>query len=141
MPTNMKLYYHSFWEVKDLERKITEPYVDSIKLAITSEMLSLKIVIICLTLLPDHVHILYAYEGELGVPNIIKQIKGGSSHALNSNGIVPNGFHWAKSHNSYSVSRSKLDDVIAYLNDQEEYHKEHGYENEVEYFKKVHFYG
>lgn len=134
--TNSRLIYHGIWQVKNGLPIITSQYVYSVEMAITQQFIEMGCHIHLLKCHLDHVHVLFEYYGEAGLPSIFKQVKGASSYYLNSDGLIPESLYWEKGYDCYSVSPNKLNEVIAYINDQVEYHKLISYTEEIERLRK-----
>nr|HMP31269.1 hypothetical protein [Saprospiraceae bacterium] len=54
---------------------------------------------------------------------IYKQVKGAVSYDTNSNRIIGKDLYWEKGYDSYTVSPTAIQNVIAYLQEQESYHQ------------------
>jgi putative transposase len=71
----------------------------------------------------DHVHMLLTIPSSTALAKCIQLVKGGSSHWLKSE--VPNvtAFAWQDGYGAFSVSASQLENVRAYIRNQEEHHR------------------
>jgi REP element-mobilizing transposase RayT len=70
----------------------------------------------------DHVHLLTGFPSTLAVADLIKQIKGSSSHLI-SHEIKPGEFFkWQGSYAAFTVSNDNLDKVADYIRNQAIHH-------------------
>lgn len=78
---------------------------------------------------PDHVHCLIDLPTFMTISKVMNLLKGGSSHWINQHRIVPEHFSWGRGYAAFSVCRSHVKIVMAYIANQEEHHrraKDHG---------------
>ena len=84
---------------------------------------------------PDHVHILCTLPRTMTLANLISKIKTPSSKWIKTKG-VPN-FDWQDGYSGFSVSASKIEVVIKYIQNQKEHHKNVLYKDELrEFFRE-----
>jgi REP element-mobilizing transposase RayT len=84
----------------------------------------------------DHIHLLFLLSPNFSVRNIIKNIKGESSHWINQSELINTKFAWQTGYGAFSVSESMVKDVELYIKNQKVNHKKTTYEEEVELFIK-----
>jgi REP element-mobilizing transposase RayT len=98
--------------------------------------------------MPDHVHLLIGLRPAQSVSNLLQDIKGSSSKWINEKNFIPHKFAWQEGYGAFSYGRSQLDDVIRYIEKQEEHHRKKSFREEylqflekfeVEYDKKYIF--
>lgn len=77
----------------------------------------------------DHVHIL--------APDWIKELKRASTLWLKSP-TTTSDFSWQGGYGGFSVSVSNLDTVIAYIENQEEHHKKHSFQDKLRALLRKH---
>jgi putative transposase len=71
----------------------------------------------------DHIHIFIGYNPVQSLPDLLRDIKANTSKFINDNKWVPGKFQWQKGYGGFSYSHSQIDNVIKYINSQEEHHK------------------
>jgi putative transposase len=71
----------------------------------------------------DHVHTLVDLPTNLSIEELIQLLKGSSSHWVNANNIVAGRFAWGRGYGAFSVSKSNVAQVAAYIAGQEEHHR------------------
>lgn len=82
--------------------------------------------------MPDHVHLLFMQNPKLSVTDIIKQVKGNTSHWINEKKLISEKFAWQTGFAAFSVSDSHLDRVINYIKNQKTHHSQVTFESEYE---------
>ncbi len=86
----------------------------------------------------DHVHCLFLLNGQKSISEVIKQVKGSTSHSINEQNIILEKFTWQTGYAAYSVSESQLEKVYAYILNQKEHHKKKNFIQEYDEFIKLH---
>jgi putative transposase len=88
--------------------------------------------------MPDHVHSLFLLNAQKPVTEIIKQVKGSTSHLINEQGIIKEKFSWQTGYAAYSVSESVMEKVYLYIADQKQHHQKTTFLKEYGEFIKLH---
>jgi REP element-mobilizing transposase RayT len=83
---------------------------------------------------PDHVHALIDLPTSLCIEEVVQLFKGGSSHWINEQKIVPGRFSWGRGYGAFSVSESAVAEVAAYIANQEEDPRKRGFMEELKLF-------
>ena len=86
----------------------------------------------------DHVHILFLLDPNYAVKDILKNIKGESSHWINQENLLEAKFAWQTGYGAYSVSESNVPDVERYIKNQKEHHRKTTFMEEYDQFMKKH---
>ncbi len=79
---------------------------------------------------PDHVHILITLPFNKTIEEILQAFKGSSSHWINQNDLLEQKFAWEKGYAAFSVSHSKVQQVVDFIANQEKYHWDVTFEHE-----------
>lgn len=87
--------------------------------------------------MPDHIHCLFLLNPQKSISEVIKQIKGSSSHYINQNNLIPEKFAWQTGYAAYSVSESVIERVFLYIKNQKDHHKKKSYQEEFDAFIKL----
>jgi len=85
---------------------------------------------------PDHVHLLIDLPPTRALDEVVKALKGSSSRWINASGLLVGHFRWARGYGAFSVSQSGLEDVITYIEGQEEHHRIKTFAEEYEAFAR-----
>ena len=133
----LKIWIHGVFGTKDrvaiIDKTFEADLYNHIKRKL-EEDLDCKVRIINGT--SDHIHILFLLSPNFSVKDIIKNIKGESSHWINQSNIINTKFAWQIGYGAFSVSESMVKDVELYIKNQKTHHKKTTYEKEVELFIK-----
>lgn len=70
----------------------------------------------------DHVHILFGLNSSVTVSDTVHDIKRGSSLFINNNKLVPGRFSWQEGYGGFTYSRSQIENVYRYIENQEAHH-------------------
>lgn len=71
----------------------------------------------------DHVHILFGLPPKLTVSGLLQKVKQNSSKWINEKKFTLGKFQWQEGFGAFSHSRSQRNNVINYIMNQEEHHK------------------
>ena len=88
--------------------------------------------------MPDHVHILFLRNPKLAITDVVKQVKGNTSHWINQENLIPEKFGWQTGYGIFSVSESQLDRVYHYIRNQKEHHRAKPFADEYDEFVLAH---
>jgi len=87
--------------------------------------------------MPDHIHALFLLSPKKSIADVIKQIKGSSSHFINHNNLLDEKFAWQTGYASYSVSESGVEKVYEYIKNQKSHHLKKSSQQEYDAFLKL----
>jgi putative transposase len=83
---------------------------------------------------PEHVHTLIDLPRNLSIEEVVKLLKGSSSHWINQNRLVRGKFYWDRGYGAFSVSHSLVQEVLNYIASQAEHHQRKTFQDELEQF-------
>ena len=86
----------------------------------------------------DHVHALVDLPTGVSIEDLIQLFKGSSSHWINANNLLPGKFAWGRGYGAFSVSESNINQVAAYIAEQEQHHHLHTFADEFHEFIERH---
>ncbi len=78
----------------------------------------------------DHAHLLVRIPAKIAVADFVRQLKASTSKHINDGKESILKFHWQDGYGAFSVSRSKVNDVAAYIDRQMEHHRERTFQDE-----------
>jgi putative transposase len=97
---------------------------------------------------PDHIHILIGQRPYQSTSTLVQNIKTSSSLWINDNKFTESRLAWQEGFGAFSYSKSNLNRVIRYIQNQEQHHKKVNFQQEyiafldafeIEYDKKYIF--
>jgi REP element-mobilizing transposase RayT len=78
----------------------------------------------------DHVHVFFELPMTLTISELMRDLKASSSKWINENGHVKGRFQWQEGYSAFSYARSQRDDVVRYIQKQEEHHAKRSFREE-----------
>ena len=85
----------------------------------------------------DHVHILIGIRPVQSISDLMKNIKQDSSKWINKNKFLNTHFEWQEGYGAFSYSKSQLNAVINYIENQEVQHKKKTFREEyIDFLEK-----
>jgi len=85
----------------------------------------------------DHLHILFRMGEKHSIENIVKNIKGESSHWINQSSLSLSRFAWQTGYSAFSISIDKVQRINEYIKNQKEHHKRRTFAEEYAEFSKI----
>jgi REP element-mobilizing transposase RayT len=85
----------------------------------------------------DHVHLLVAVPTTIPLAKFVQLIKGSSSKWFNEQ-FLQERFAWQEGFSAFSVSRSQVDAVLRYVQNQEEHHRKRDFAEEYKTLLRLH---
>ena len=87
--------------------------------------------------MPDHIHILVGMTPDIALSDLMQSIKIGSTRFINRQDWIAGKFQWQEGFGAFSYSRSQLNTVAAYIENQEEHHSRQTFHEEyLEFLKR-----
>lgn len=78
----------------------------------------------------DHTHLLLRIPAKVAVADFVRQLKASTSKHINEGKGRRWPFHWQDGYGAFTVSRSKVDAVIDYIDQQMEHHNKQSFQDE-----------
>ena len=78
----------------------------------------------------DHIHILCSIKPDKSISDFVRDIKANSSRFINEKKWFVGKFHWQTGYGAFSYSRSQIDNVGKYIQNQKEHHKKNSFREE-----------
>lgn len=73
--------------------------------------------------MPDHVHVFIGMRPTQSISDLMQDIKGSSSKWINEKKFLPIKFEWQSGYGAFSYSKSDVERVIKYVQNQEAHHQ------------------
>ena len=132
----LEIYYHFVWATKKRLPLITSDIKDSLYLFMRSVIEKHGFEVIAMGGVHDHVHVLVKRKEDGSIRKLLRELKSSSAKFVNKAGRDDIYLKWQTGFSGFSVSPWVVDRVTRYINRQEEHHKSHDFENEMEFFKR-----
>lgn len=118
-----RLLYHLVWTTKAREPVIDDQIEESITWSFQKTCERLHIHLLAVGVTADHVHLAVVIPPPHSLSDVIRQLKGASSHAVNSKSGTGS-FAWQREYAALTFSDRGLADVVAYVSNQKQRHAE-----------------
>ena len=118
-----QLYLHLVWATWDRLPLIQPRFRSSIYGCMQEQVSKRGCDVVAIGGIEDHVHLLLRFPTTVSVAEIVKHAKGASSNLMNRE-VDPGGFFkWQGYYGAFTVAKSHVDRVRAYIANQEEHHR------------------
>ncbi|MFW6224857.1 MAG: IS200/IS605 family transposase [Bacteroidota bacterium] len=128
--TYTQIYLHIIFSPFGRDNLLHKQHKEEIHKYITGIIQNRNHKLLSINSMPDHLHILIGYNPAQALPNLLRDIKTGSSNFINGHKWMPGKFQWQEGYGAFSYSRSQIDKVINYINNQEIHHKKQSFREE-----------
>ena len=116
-------YMHLVWATWDRLPLLTGEIKDAIYACIQQECSRLKADVIAIGGIEDHIHLLVRFPMTVAMADLLKQVKGVSSHMVTHKLGYKEGFKWQGAYGAFTYSKADVPRVRAYILNQEQHHR------------------
>ncbi len=135
--TYTQIYLQFVFAVENRSSLIMTEWKDELYKYITGIVQNNKHKLIAINGTSNHIHIFVNYKPHQLISDLLKDIKGGSSNWTNDKRFVYGKFQWQRGYGAFSYSRSQIDSVVKYIQNQETHHKKKSFREEyLEFLQK-----
>jgi len=135
--TYTQLYVQIVFTVKGRANLISSNNREELHKFITGIVSNRNQKMLAIYAMPDHVHILIVLKANISISDLVRDIKAGSSKFINDSKWINGKFNWQEGFGAFSYSKSHLDNVVKYILNQEERHKNRSFKEEyLEFLQK-----
>jgi REP element-mobilizing transposase RayT len=127
-----QLYLHLVWSTWDRLPLITSDVEQRLYAAIVSKAEFVKCAVIAIGGDVDHVHLLVRFPTTIAVAELVKLVKGSSSHLMNHEIAPDREFKWQGAYGAFTISKTTVDKVADYVRDQKLHHANRSLIEELE---------
>ncbi len=116
-----RTYYHLVWATHErrplIDRKLEPPLFSYLE----KKAGEFNVIIYAVNGVEDHIHLVVAIPPRYAVAEVVKALKGGSSHYLNHSGLTSE-FEWQRGYGVFTLGERQRPDAEAYVRAQKEHH-------------------
>jgi len=135
--TYTQIYIHIVFAVEGRQNLIAPEHNDELQKYITGIVTAQKQKLIAINNMPDHLHLLVGLRPDSSLSDLVRDIKANSPRFINEKHWVIGRFSWQEGFGAFSHSRSQLDDVVRYIQNQQKHHAKQTFRDEyVELLEK-----
>jgi putative transposase len=128
--TYSQIYVQVVFAVYGRENLIGSEWRDELYKYITGIVKNHRQKLLAVNGVGDHIHILLNIQPSVALSELVRDIKANSSRWINEKRLVRGKFQWQEGFGAFSYSLSQLDDVIGYIQRQEEHHQKVSFKKE-----------
>ena len=128
--TYSQIYIQIVFAVEGRQNLIDPKHNDELQKYITGIVTAQRQKLIAINNMPDHAHILIGQRPDSVLSDLVGDIKSGSTNFINRSRWVKGRFNWQEGFGAFSYSRSQLDTVISYVQNQQRHHKKRSFRDE-----------
>ena len=120
----LSVFLHLVWATWDRRPLLHGPLEREVYRAISAKCKELQVKLVALGGVEDHVHLLVLLPPTLTIADLVKHIKGASSHVMAQHILTQTGgfFKWQSAYGAFSVSPQHWQAVADYIRYQREHH-------------------
>lgn len=123
-------FYHTVFSSKYRAMLITPDLEERLFPFLGGILRDLRGTLLAINGMPDHVHLLIRYRADLSHSEMLQQIKGRSSKWINETWPQRGHFSWQEGYGGFTVSKSNVPEVEAYIARQKEHHQRMDFKTE-----------
>jgi putative transposase len=128
--TFSQIYIQIVFAVKHREGLIVDSWKENLYKYITGIVQNKGQKMIAINGVPDHLHLLVGMKPDCCLSDLVRDIKKASTHYIKEKKFTKFKFEWQSGFGAFSYSHSSLDNVIRYINNQQEHHQKQTFKEE-----------
>lgn len=132
-----KILIHAIWSTKERQPLIVPESEREIHRFMKQQLIDSGCHVLIINGMPDHVHCLFLLNPGRNITEVIKQVKGSTSHYINQQNLIPGKFAWQTGYAAFSVSESVKDKVFEYIRNQKAHHTKQSFQQEFDQILKL----
>ncbi len=135
--TYTQIYIQVVFAVEGRQNLLRPEHNDELQKYITGIVSGQNQKLLAVNNMPDHVHLLIGLQADLSLSELVRDIKANSSRFVTEKRWVGGRFSWQEGFGAFSYSRSQIDAVIRYIQNQQSHHARRTFREEyVELLRK-----
>ncbi len=135
--TYSQIYIHFVFAVQSRDASIDVQWRESLYQYIGGIVRKRKQHIVAIGGIHNHVHLLVSMNPTVSPSDLMADVKRISSKWINENHLIPGHFAWQEGFGAFSYAKSQIDNVIRYIQNQEEHHRSKTFREEYIDFLKA----
>lgn len=135
--TYTQLHIQFIFAVKYREALISKSWKEELHKYITGIFQQNKHKVLQINSMPDHIHILTGLHPTQSISSLVQNVKTESSKWIKNQKKCITPFAWQEGYAAFSYSKTHVDDVIRYIQNQEIHHQKQGFLDEYRQFLKL----
>ena len=121
--TQVAVFVHLVWATWDRLPLLTDENRPPIYCAIGAKCEELRVDVLAIGGVEDHVHLLVQLPATLAIAELVKHVKGASSHLANFRLSDGGSFRWQGSYAAFPVGKDAIPRVVSSITNQRRHHQ------------------
>lgn len=135
--TYTQLYVQLVFSVQGRKSLIPKRHKEEVHKYITGIVQKRNHKLIAINAMRDHIHIFVGLHPSQSISDLVNNIKTGSTKKIKEQSWSSKEFEWQNGYGAFSYSRSHIDNVVKYIDNQEQHHKKRTFRAEyLDFLKK-----
>lgn len=130
----IKIWIHAVWGTKNRQPILKPSILQQVCSHIKSNAKEKGIFFDRINGHDEHIHVLMLLNHDYSISKQMQLLKGESAHWANKPELIKDGLQWADKYFAASVSNDKIDNVRAYIDNQQAHHQKQTFMEEYKYF-------
>jgi REP element-mobilizing transposase RayT len=135
MKSYSSIWIHLIWTTKERQPLLDKTFRGDLIVYMKQNAVDNGILLDCVNGIEDHLHGLVRLLPAQCLSDIVKQLKGSSSHWIYQNKFHPFPFSWQAGYGALSVNPADIKEIRQYIFKQEVHHHQWGLDQEIKKFK------
>lgn len=120
--TYTQIYIHFVFAVQYRQALISESWDERLHKYITGIVQNNGHKLLAINSAYDHLHMFVGLSPKQSISDLMRLVKGDSSEFINNEKLTNRKFHWQTGYGAFSNSRSQIDAVCKYIQNQKHHH-------------------
>ena len=125
--TYTQIHIHAIFAVQTRVGLIQKEWKNELYKYITGIIQTYEHKLLAINGMSDHIHVFFGMRPTQSLSDLMQDVKVSSSKWINEKGFVKGRFEWQQGYGAFSYCKSHVDNVIAYIRNQEEHHKKQNF--------------
>lgn len=135
--TFSQIYIQIVFAVKNRDSLISPEWESELYKYITGIVQNKGQKMLAINGMPDHIHIFIGMKPSCCLSDLVREIKKSSNEFIKEKKFSKYKFNWQEGYGAFSYSHSAMDNVINYIMNQKEHHRNQSFQEEyVNFLKK-----
>ena len=135
--TFTQLYIQLVFAVRGRRNLILQSWEDDLYKYITGIIQQKGQKLLAINGMPDHIHILIGMKPTCCLSDLVREVKKSSNKFIKENKFVTGKFEWQEGFGAFSNSHSAFSNVIRYIDNQKQHHRNNTFRDEyIEFLRQ-----
>ncbi|OUD35391.1 IS200/IS605 family transposase [Flavobacterium sp. FPG59] len=137
MSTYSQIYIQIVFAVKNRQALIASSWEEELYKYVTGIVQNKGQKMLAINGMPDHIHIFIGMKPSCCLSDLVREVKKASNGFIKEKEFSKYKFEWQEGFGAFSYSHSSLDNVIGYIKNQKEHHKNRSFKEEyIDFLEK-----